>query len=200
MKIEYSFDDGGKNDMRIASLLEKYHLHGTFYIVVDYIGQEGYLNWNQVKELDRRGHTIGSHTLSHPMDLKKLHESELIVEIFNSKQLIENVLGHKITTFCYPRGRMDNRVRDEVIRAGYLTARGTGKPGITKVKDKFYLPGTIHIYQRKEYGKKSVLEFAKEVIDRVRQKDGYCNIWGHSREIDKFSLWDTLEEVIKYAC
>ena len=197
--IEFSFDDGWHLDLRVANLLKKYNLTGTFYIVVDWVGKEGYLTWDEIKELDKQGFKIGSHSLSHPQDLKLVYDEQLHTEIQNSKDMIEMVLGHGIESFCYPRGRMDERVRAKVVESGYLEARGTGKPGITEVNDKFYLPGTIHIFQRKEYGKQSILEFAKQTIDKVKKEGGYCNVWAHSRELEEFSLWGVLEEVLKYA-
>jgi peptidoglycan/xylan/chitin deacetylase (PgdA/CDA1 family) len=197
-KIAYSFDDGGENDLKVAGILEKYGLSATFYIVVDWIGKQGYLTWNQVKELEKRGHMIGSHSMTHPQDLKMVFDEQLHYEIYNSKDMIETVLGHRIDSFSYPRGRMDDRVRRFVIEAGYKEARGTGKPGITKIEDKFYLPGTIHIFQREEYGEKSIFDYAKEVIDKLVKEGGYCNIWGHSQEINENRLWKVLEKILKY--
>jgi len=194
-----SWDDGGKLDLRIADLLKKYGLGGTFYITLDYIGKDSYMIWDDIKALDSKGFKIGSHTVSHPMDLKACYDEQLHLEIQNSKDMIEVALGHKIESFSYPRGRMDARVRAKVIEAGYLEARGTGKPGVTVVDDKFYLPGTIHIFQRQEYGELSIVEFAKKTINKVKAEGGYCNIWGHSNEIEKNNLWAVLEEVLKYA-
>ena len=199
VNIVYSVDDGGVLDLRIADLLEKYGLSGIFYVVLDWIGQEGFLTWDDIKELAKKGHTIGSHTISHPQDLKKLYDDELHYEIQNSKDMLEIALGFSIKSFCYPRGRTNKRVKEFVVGAGYIEARGTGKPGITEIEDKFYLPGTIHIYQRKEYGDKSIFEFAKETIDRVVKEGGYCNVWCHSAEIEREGLWKVLEEVLKYA-
>lgn len=193
-----SWDDGTKYDLKIAGLLKKLGFLGTFYIVVDWIGKEGYLTWEDVKKIKSDGFLIGSHTMTHPMDLKKIHDEQLHVEIQTSKDLIENVLEEGVISFCYPRGRYDSRVRDMVINAGYMEARAVGKPGITKIEDKFALPGTIHIFQREEYGSKSILEYGKEVIDRLYEEGGYCNVWGHSAEIEKYNLWNILEELLRY--
>jgi peptidoglycan/xylan/chitin deacetylase (PgdA/CDA1 family) len=196
--ITTSFDDGGKLDLKVAELLKKYDLNGTFYIVLDWIGQEGYLNWEDIKQLDKEGFEIGSHTITHPSDLKMVFDEQLHYEIQNSKDLLETALGHKIASFCYPRGRADERVKNKVKESGYKTARGTGKVGITSVADKYYLPGTIHIYQREEYGELSILEYAKLVINKVRKNGGYVNIWGHSKEIERDQNWKTLDKVLSY--
>jgi len=196
--LEFSFDDGWVLDLRVADMLDKHGLKATFYIVVDWVGKEGFLTWEDIKGLEKRGFTIGSHTVTHPQDLKKLHEEELFYEVQNSKDMIETALGHSISKFCYPRGRQNERVRQMVALAGYVEARVTGRPGVTEVKDKLQMPGTIHIYQRKEYGDKGIVDFAREVFEKLKRDGGYCNIWGHSLELEKFSLWSTLEEVLKY--
>lgn len=197
--ITTSWDDGYHFDTKIAQLLTQYKLPGTFYIVVDNVGKEGFLTWDQIKDLDFHQFSIGSHTMSHPSDLKLLYDIDLHYEIQNSKDMIETVLGHPIYSFCYPRGRYDDRVKQFVSKAGYIQARTTGKPGITESKDSLALPGTIHIFDRKEYGGKSIIDFAKETIDRVKEKGGYVNIWGHSKEINECLLWNVLEQVLDYA-
>jgi peptidoglycan/xylan/chitin deacetylase (PgdA/CDA1 family) len=197
--LETSWDDGGNLDIRIADLLTENNLKGTFYITINYVGKPDHLTWDQIKELDKRGFTIGSHTVNHPPDLKSCFEEELHLEIQNSKDMLENVLGHNVDTFAYPRGRADERVIAKVKESGYLTARGTGKPGSFDGSNKYYLPGTIHIFQRPEYEGKSVLGYAKETLDKFYWQGGYCNIFGHSLEIDRNNLWGDLEEILKYA-
>lgn len=197
--IVTSWDDGNLLDLKIVEFLKKYNLPGTFYIIVDMVGKENYLTWEQIKDIERQGFEIGSHTVSHPSDLKALFDEQLHYEIQNSKDMIETVLGHPISKFCYPRGRYNERVRTMVAQAGYLEARVTGTPGISVIKDKLAIPGTIHIFDRYEYGQQTVTEFAKSTIDRVKKEGGYINIWGHSLELQKFSLWGVLEEILAYA-
>ena len=61
------------------------------------------------------------------------------------------------------------------------------------------IPGTIHIFDRYEYGQQTVVEFAKSTIDRVKKEGGYINVWGHSTELERDHLWGVLEEVLDYA-
>lgn len=196
--FEASLDDGSLLDLKAASILDKYQLPGTFYIVVDWVGKPGYMAWDDIKHLDSAGFNIGSHTVNHPMNLRELFEEDLFYEVQNSKDMIETVLGHNISRFCYPRGRADERVKDQVARAGYAKARTTGKPGVTDDSDPLWLPGTIHMYPRKEYDGKRWLDFGKEVVDRVSESGGYVNLWGHGEELEKFDYWEDLEEFLRY--
>lgn len=195
--IVCSFDDGYKSDLKVAGLLEKYGLPGVFYVVLDWIDKDGFLTWDDIYGLFDRGFEIGSHTVTHPPDLKKLYDEEIHFEVQNSKDMLETA-GFPVKSFCYPRGRADERVKRFVADAGYLEARGTGKLGIIEVKDRLYLPGTIHVFQREEYEGKLILNFAKETIDKVRQEGGYCNMFGHSKEIERDGNWEVLEEILKY--
>jgi peptidoglycan/xylan/chitin deacetylase (PgdA/CDA1 family) len=197
--IETSWDDGFSLDLKVAEYLKKYGFGGVFYVIVDMVGKDGRLTWDQIKELEKMGFEIGSHTVTHPADLKALYDDELHFEIQNSKDMIEAVLGHSISKFCYPRGRADDRVKRFVAEAGYVQARGTGAPGKREIIDKFYIPGTIHIFDRAEYGDKSVTEYAKRVIDAGIKEGGYINIWGHSQEIEDNKLWNALDEILAYA-
>lgn len=75
----------------------------------------------QLRELSDAGLEIGSHTVNHP-DLRTLSDAALANELARSRQDLEQLLGRAITSFAYPRGRFDRRVRQAVVDAGYQTA------------------------------------------------------------------------------
>lgn len=194
-----SWDDGWHLDKRIKALLIKYQVQGTFYVVVDWVDTDGYLTWDEIKEFDKQGFKIGSHTMSHPADLKVLHDADLHYELQTSKDLIESALGHSISSLCYPRGRTNERVKDYVAQAGYVEARITGPVGVSEVKDKLEMPATLHVLNERyeEDYKCDFKTYAIQKIKEVKGRGGYVNLWGHSKEIDEHGLWDDLEEVLK---
>ncbi len=63
-----------------------------------------YLDWDEVRELDRAGIEIGAHTHSHEI-LARLEPEEARLEIARSKELLERGLGHPVRSFAYPFGR-----------------------------------------------------------------------------------------------
>ena len=72
IKVDFTFDDGGKSFATVvAPVLEKYGLRGIFFISAKYIETETFISFDQIVELKRRGHIIGSHRNSHP-NLAKL--------------------------------------------------------------------------------------------------------------------------------
>lgn len=198
MIFETSFDDGSKYDLKIAELLKKYNLTGTFYIIVDRVDTSGNLSWKEIQGLKDQGFKIGSHTMSHPQDLKQLFDDELQYELQSSRGVLESVLGVKIDSFCYPRGRFDQRVKDRVIEAGYVYARGTGGIGKTEAEDKLNLPGTVHVFPRKEYNGEHWISFAKRIYNKAEREQGYFHLWGHSEEINRLGLWGELEEFLDW--
>lgn len=73
------------------------------------------LSWREVREMRAAGHHIGAHTLSHP-DLTRLSDEQVRHELVGSKRRIEDALGDAVSSFAYPYGRFDPRVRE--IAAG----------------------------------------------------------------------------------
>jgi peptidoglycan/xylan/chitin deacetylase (PgdA/CDA1 family) len=70
------------------------------------------------------GGSVGSHTMFHPI-LTQCTLDEMRYEISESKRLLESSLGIEIAHFAYPGGAWNEVVRQEVIAAGYKTARST---------------------------------------------------------------------------
>ena len=44
----------------------------------------------------------------------------------------------------------------------------------------------------------SWVALAKATFDHVRQSGGIWHLWGHSWEIEKYGMWNDLEEVLSY--
>ena len=60
-------DDGGVSYYTVvADRLERLGWRGHCFVTTDMIGQRGFLTKRQIRELDARGHIIGSHSASHP--------------------------------------------------------------------------------------------------------------------------------------
>ena len=55
-------DDGGVSYYTVvADRLEAMGLHGHCFVTTDFIGQRGFLTPAQIRELDARGHVVGTH-------------------------------------------------------------------------------------------------------------------------------------------
>jgi len=117
--IILTFDDG-YDDFYYYALpeLQRRNLKGVLYIVTDFIGKPGYLNKSQILEIKNYGIEIGSHTLSH-RNLLNLNKEEADKEIRDSKKYIEDLIGEKVVSFCYPAGKFSPEIEIMVEDVGY---------------------------------------------------------------------------------
>ncbi len=122
-----TFDDGLENNYTHAGpILREYSFPAAFFVVADFYGREGYLNWEQIKELSRSGITIGSHTVNH-VYLPGADRQKRIQEITESKKILESVLGRPVHYLAYPIGGFNEEIKEIVHQAGYQAAFATNR-------------------------------------------------------------------------
>ena len=130
-----NFDDGHKDGYTIIfPILKKYGVVATFYIITDSLGKQAYMTWEQVDELYRAGHEIGSHTLFGDSIVntkwfedkfgRVFDHKELVTQIKDSKEKLEK-RGYEVKTFAYPLGEWNRDVVQVVKESGYIAARDT---------------------------------------------------------------------------
>jgi peptidoglycan/xylan/chitin deacetylase (PgdA/CDA1 family) len=125
-----TFDDGGASAVRVADKLERAGWRGVFFVTTAYIGRPGFLTREQLLDLRRRGHTIGSHSWTHPAGMSRLSSAELAAEWQRSVDELAATLGEPILTASVPGGSYSRRVGDAVVAAGVhvlFTSRPTGR-------------------------------------------------------------------------
>ena len=124
--IIITFDDGDISVYeRAFPIMQKYGLTGVVYIVGNYMGTEGYMTADQIKELMAAGWEVGSHGRSH-RDLRKLEPVIQQVEIVEARKKLQEATGASVDTFAYPFGFMTDTAGSFVHAAGYIAAVGLG--------------------------------------------------------------------------
>jgi peptidoglycan/xylan/chitin deacetylase (PgdA/CDA1 family) len=88
----------------------------------------------QVAGLARRGHEIGSHSVSHEI-LTLASEESLATELTASRETIAGWIGGPVNGFCYPNGSHDELVATATRRAGYAYACTTLPPARNQPED-----------------------------------------------------------------
>lgn len=142
--VVLTFDDAYEDNYIYAlPVLKKFHLPATEFVISDLVGHKLYMNWDQIKEMEKEGITIGSHTRRHaylpllPVDLLK-------DELEGSKQIIEEHLGHPINFIAYPTGGFKEEVKRAVADAGYLAGFTTNR-GYDKSNTDLFELKRIHV-------------------------------------------------------
>ena len=207
IEITSSWDDGGVLDMQLADLLIKYRIPATFYIPVEARD----LTDNQIRQLAGtlkncelckvtcKLFEIGAHSITHPREFQLCSDEELRYEIIEGKKKLEDISGKKITKFCYPRGRYNDKIKQVLKEAGFEEARTVKGLHYDFPKDKLQTNPTIHVHAEHQiYGDRSWKEWAEELFDKVLIEGGRFEIWGHSWEIEKHHQWELLEDFLWY--
>jgi peptidoglycan/xylan/chitin deacetylase (PgdA/CDA1 family) len=120
--VALTFDDGYMDAATHAlPLLRERGFVATFYIVHGFVGQPGYMGWEELRTLRDAGMQIGAHSLNH-LDLTTLAPGAAAAEIGASGEQLAAALDVPITSFCYPAGKFNSATRAQVAQAGYRSA------------------------------------------------------------------------------
>lgn len=217
--VTTSWDDGHKLDLRLAKLLKKYNIKGTFYVSPKdrEFKQEDLLTDKEILGLSK-DFEIGAHTMTHPR-LTKVNEEEAFKEISESKKYLENLTGKEIKSFCYPGGNYNKNVKELVKKAGFSYARTMKRFSFNISRDVFSSETSLETHRNSlitlpidfmrilKFSKFNPLEafrnlnwehLAKKMFDRTLENGGVYHLWGHSWVVDNCDDWDKLERVLEY--
>lgn len=126
--VVLTFDDAwADNHTHALGPLTRHRLPAILYVPSRLLGAPGYMTVAQLREMDSAGVRVGAHSRTHP-DLRSCGAAELESEIRGSREDLEDLLGKPVTSFAYPTGLLDDRVRAAVAAAGFGSAITT-RPG-----------------------------------------------------------------------
>lgn len=114
-----TFDDGGISAWTIvAERLEARGWRGHFFVTTDFIDTPSFLTQAQIRDLHNRGHVIGSHSCSHPLQMARLPSVDILREWKDSVQVLSSILGHTIDVASVPGGQYSREVGEAAAAAG----------------------------------------------------------------------------------
>jgi peptidoglycan/xylan/chitin deacetylase (PgdA/CDA1 family) len=127
-------DDGGVSYYTmLADRLEALGWRGHCFVSTDAIGSRGFLDAAQIRELDARGHMIGSHSASHPSRFSACSVDRMQREWTRSRQALEDLLGREVVVASVPGGYYSRTVAHAARDAG-LRMLFTSEP-VTSIHD-----------------------------------------------------------------
>jgi peptidoglycan/xylan/chitin deacetylase (PgdA/CDA1 family) len=121
-----SVDDGYKAGALGAAAFEAHGFRGVFFVNAGSLGHGSFMTWKACRDLEKRGHEVASHTLTHA-NLGKPEKGQTVAqykvmverELAESRRRLEKELGHPVTALAYPYGAYNPAVSRAAVKAGY---------------------------------------------------------------------------------
>ena len=140
--VIFTFDDGGVSLYELAApLLERYGQKGVFFVPTAYIGTSGFMSEEQIKDLHKRGHIIGSHSHTHPSNIASLKYEQILSEWKISLDVLYGIIGEKIDVASIPNGYSSPNVIRAAQEAGISTLYTSEPTDCIKIKNNIAMLG-----------------------------------------------------------
>ena len=134
LPIRITFDDGNDTDALIAlDELTSRGLSADFFVCAGRIGQPGYLDETQIRELRDAGMGIGSHGWAHT-DWRGADDATLTRELATALSRLSEVVGSDVDHVAIPFGSYDRRVIRSLRRTGVRMAYSSDR-GVAGIND-----------------------------------------------------------------
>lgn len=217
--LTISVDDGHPTDSRTAELLQELGLRATFYVPATN-PERRLLSLAALREIGG-AFEVGGHSYGH-RPLAALPDDEARREITGGVQWLEDRIGQRVESFCYPMGKVGSTTPRLVREAGLVGAR-TCMLNLTDIPDDPYRAGVStqarwyprHVQlrhallQRNLRGAANYLtvhHLARDwafhfatALAWVQHHGGVAHLYLHSWEIDANDDWSRLGAVLAYA-
>jgi peptidoglycan/xylan/chitin deacetylase (PgdA/CDA1 family) len=155
--VVLTFDDGYA-DFYTSALpaLQRHGFNATLYIATAFVegtsrwlqkigeGDRPMLSWTQLAEINSSGIECAAHTHTHP-ELDMLSPSAARDEIVRSKEVLEDHLSQRISSFAYPYGFYSSRVMHIVRESGFDSACAIGRK-MSSLHDNAYALARLMIW------------------------------------------------------
>lgn len=142
-----TFDDGYSDILRVDPYLKTLQIKPTVFVVAnsnkiqrsEVNTERKLLSVEEIKKLIKSGWDIGCHSMTHP-NFHKINENEMHSEILKAKNQLEKTLNLSIESFCYPKGRYNQKILNLVKDSGYKLAVSMNDGKIDEKTNRFILP------------------------------------------------------------
>ena len=139
-QILLTIDDGFKSFYEVAwPYLKKNKIPFILFISTEPVGNNGYMTWEQIKEIDKEKFAIiGHHSHTHEYLIEK-PDKEFVEDIEKANLIFKNKLGYIPDLFSYPFGEYSEFMRSYISK-NFTFGFGQHSGVIDVNKEKFQLP------------------------------------------------------------
>ena len=128
--VVLTFDDAPASQYSIvAPLLQKYGFGATFFVCEfppNFADSSLYMNWRQIRELDKMGFDVASHTRSHAK-VASLTKSQLMEELAHLERKCDSLAIETPVNFAYQGYSLSPLVVETLGEKVYTFARAGGR-------------------------------------------------------------------------
>lgn len=207
--VTFSYDDGCRQDIRVAETLKRYGIRGTFNINSGIFGKDNkswHLTKEEVKEhIVDAGFEIAVHGSVHAAP-GQLRPIDGIKEFLKCRLELEKEFGFIVRGMAYPDSgitRMMNTASYENIKHYLKDIDIVYSRTLDGDNDAFLLPEDWFAWMPTAHHKNpKVMEYAKKFVEIDVNNQYAANryprlfyLWGHGFEFDGDDNWDLLEEL-----
>ena len=203
--VTFSYDDGVKDDIRLAETLDRYGLKGTFNI--NNFASDTKLTPEDVERyILASGHEVAIHGKQH-LASGAASPLDCIQDALFGRQELEQSLGRIIRGMAYPdsgirnfaNGNTYENVKASLTSLGIVYARTLGGDN-----DSFKLPTDWHAWMpTAHHANPDIMKYVNSFVaikeENFRYASGrwprLCYIWGHSFEFSRNNNWELLDEM-----
>jgi peptidoglycan/xylan/chitin deacetylase (PgdA/CDA1 family) len=128
--VAITFDDGYRDNLTVAlPLLEKFQLPMTLFVAAGFVGRDGFLSRDELREISRHPLvTIGAHGFWHH-HFNQLSAADARFELTESRRLLGEITGKTVDLLAWPYGECNaelERLSEECgFRASWSVWKGT---------------------------------------------------------------------------
>ena len=139
-KILITIDDAFLSFYKEAwPYLKKNKIPFILFVSTEPVGKNGYMNWKQIKEIERNDFVlIGHHSHTHNYLIDKTNE-EFISDIEKASNIFVDKIGYNPKLFSYPFGEYSKFMKDYISKH-FTFAFGQHSGVIDANKEKYELP------------------------------------------------------------
>jgi hypothetical protein len=215
--IVTSWDDGHPSDLRLADLLMRHGLRGTFFVPGRNVEGRATMTAPDIARLAKLGFEIAAHTADH-VRLDSLDEAQAARQIGDGKKFLEDAIGAQVRGFAYPGGWPGRHGRALAAKR-FDYARTTRMFRLDAGTDPFAVPTTMQFFPHgpapllrnllrggdlgtrlgpalRRIGTGDPVSATGALASLAASRDGVFHLWGHSWELDALDLWGALDQAL----